>query len=96
MFDEVLKILQDGSWQEFAEIINKRCIDHVVVRDLVLQTPRYEIANPSPNSFDLLLERAKWGYRISWTLFLGMISLVRTVPPSEFLQSCDFLVDFYS
>ena len=38
MFDEVLKILEDGSWQEFAQIINKRCIDHAVVKDMVLQT----------------------------------------------------------
>ena len=81
MFDEVLKILEDGTWQEFAEIISERCIDHAVVKDLVLQTLRYEIANPSLNSFDLPLERAKWGYGLSCALFLGRISLVKTIPP---------------
>jgi hypothetical protein len=27
------------------------------------------------------------GYGFSWMLFLGMISLLKTIPPSEFFQS---------
>jgi hypothetical protein len=40
--------------------------------------------------------RARCGLRLSWMLFLGIFSLVKTIPPSEFLQGYEFVADFYS